>query len=103
MTLDVAIPCGLMINELVSNALKYAFPVPAESEIRVSFSEDNSRMLKLIVSDNGIGFPENRSPEESDSLGLKLVRTLTEQLGGRIQYRNQNGFLCEITIPQAKT
>jgi PAS domain S-box-containing protein len=102
MNLDVAIPCGLMINELVSNSLKYAFPQTGENVIHVRFSEENNRMLKLAVHDNGIGFPENQNPEESDSLGLKLVRTLTEQLGGRIQYRNDSGFLCEIEIPQAK-
>jgi len=56
--------------------------------------------LKLVVRDNGIGIPENVNPEESDSLGLKLVRTLTEQLGGQVQYQNQNGFLCEVNIPK---
>jgi PAS domain S-box-containing protein len=103
MNLDIAIPCGLMINELVSNALKYAFPQPGEKGIHVRFSEEDNRMLKLVVHDNGIGLPANINPEESDSLGLKLVRTLTEQLGGRIQYKNQNGFLCEISIPQGKS
>jgi len=103
MNLDVAIPCGLMINELVSNAFKYAFPDRRDGEIRVVFSEDRDRMLRLAVSDNGIGFPEDRNPEESDSLGLKLVRTLTEQLGGTVRYRSQGGFLCDISIPQAKT
>jgi two-component sensor histidine kinase len=102
MNLDVAIPCGLMINELVSNALKYAFPQRGDNEIKIRFSEGNEGALRLVVRDNGIGFPENLNPEESDSLGLKLVRTLTEQLGGRVQYRNQNGFVCEISIPQAK-
>ena len=102
MNLDVAIPCGLMINELVSNALKYAFQQRGDNEIKIRFSEGNEGALRLVVRDNGIGFPENLNPEESDSLGLKLVRTLTEQLGGRVQYRNQNGFVCEISIPQAK-
>jgi PAS domain S-box-containing protein len=103
MNLDVAIPCGLMINELVSNAFKYAFPTPAGGEILVRFSEENGGKLGLVVSDNGIGFPEDKNPEESDSLGLKLVRTLTEQLGGQLQYRNQNGFQCEISIPPLRT
>jgi len=103
MNLDVSIPCGLMINELVSNAFKYAFPGRKDGEIKVVFSEDKDRMLRLVVSDNGVGFPEDRNPEESDSLGLKLVRTLTEQLGGTLRYRNQGGFLCDISIPQART
>ena len=103
MNLDVAIPCGLMINELVSNAFKYAFPERKEGEIKVRFTEEHDRKLNLVVSDNGVGFPEGRNPEESDSLGLKLVRTLTEQLGGTLHYQNHNGFYCEISIPQAKT
>ncbi len=103
MNLDVAIPCGLIINELVSNAFKYAFPNGNTGEIRVHFGEQNNGTLKLIVQDNGIGFPENTNPEDSDSLGLKLVRSLTEQLGGSISYRDLNGFVCEISIPYAKT
>jgi PAS domain S-box-containing protein len=103
LNLELAIPCGLMINELVTNALKHAFPKSGEGEIRVGFSEGENRLLKLTVRDNGIGFPENRNPEELNSLGFKLVRTLAEQLGGRVQCRNENGFFCEISIPQAKT
>jgi PAS domain S-box-containing protein len=102
MNLDVAIPCGLIINELVSNAFKYAFPKGESGEITVYFAEQNHQELKLVVRDSGAGFPPNVDPEDSDSLGLKLVRSLTEQLGGNISYRNQNGFACEIIIPCAK-
>jgi two-component sensor histidine kinase len=102
MNLDTAIPCGLIINELVSNAFKYAFPKGESGEINVRFAEENGRSLKLVVQDNGVGFPENKNPEESDSLGLKLVRSLTEQLGGVLSYRTQNGFICQITIPYAR-
>ncbi len=102
MNLDIAIPCGLIINELVSNAFKYAFPNQENGEILVRFSEENGRSLRLLVRDNGVGFPEGSNPEESDSLGLKLVRSLTEQLGGRIRYHNQDGFACEIIIPHIK-
>jgi PAS domain S-box-containing protein len=102
MNLDVAIPCGLIINELVSNAFKYAFPDGETGEIRVNFGEENDHALKLIVRDSGIGFPEGGNPEDSDSLGLKLVHSLTEQLGGAIRYVNQNGFVCDISIPHAR-
>jgi PAS domain S-box-containing protein len=102
MNLDVAIPCGLIINELVSNAFKYAFPHGAGGEIGVHFAAVDNRTLKLVVRDNGVGYAQDGNPEDGDSLGLKLVRSLTEQLGGSIQYRNQNGFLCEIVIPHAK-
>ena len=102
MNLDVAIPCGLIINELVSNSFKYAFPRGEGGEISVHFGEEDHRALKLVVQDNGVGFPEETNPENSDSLGLKLVRSLTEQLGGTISYRNKGGFVCEISIPYAK-
>jgi two-component sensor histidine kinase len=82
MNLDVAIPCGLIINELVSNALKYAFPDGRGGEIVVRFCEENGQGLGLTVRDDGIGFPAGSNPEDSESLGLKLVRSLTDQLGG---------------------
>ncbi len=100
MSLDVAIPCGLIINELVSNALKYAFPHGRSGEILVRFSEETDRGLMLHVSDTGVGLPEGVDPERSESLGLKLVRSLTEQLGGKVRYNSRNGFQCEIRIPQ---
>jgi PAS domain S-box-containing protein len=103
MNLDTAIPCGLIINELVSNAYKYAFPKGEGGEIKVRFAEDNANSLRLVVQDTGVGFPGNVNPEESDSLGLKLVRSLTEQLGGVLNYRTQNGFLCQITIPYSRS
>jgi two-component sensor histidine kinase len=59
-------------------------------------------MLKLVVCDNGVGFAEDLNPEDSDSLGLKLVRSLTGQMGGEITFHNQNGLKCEIIIPHAK-
>lgn len=102
MNLDVAIPCGLIINELVSNAFKYAFPEGESGEIKVHFGAENGQGLKLVVRDSGVGFSEGGDPEASDSLGLKLVHSLTEQLGGTLRYRNQNGFVCEIGIPDAK-
>ncbi len=101
MNLDVAIPCGLIINELVSNSLKYAFPNGRSGgEISIRFADENSHGLKLVVSDNGVGFAEDTNPENSESLGLKLVRSLTDQLGGNVSYRNQEGFQCEIRIPR---
>ena len=102
MNLDIAIPCGLIINELVSNAFKYAFPESERGTIDVCFSNENDGKLRLVVQDNGVGFPEDKNPEETDSLGLKLVRSLTEQLSGTLKYRNRNGLVCEITIPYLK-
>jgi PAS domain S-box-containing protein len=101
MNLDVAIPCGLIINELVSNALKYAFPDGSGGEIQVRFGEQNGHGLRLTVKDSGIGFPAGMDPENSDSLGLKLVRSLTEQLGGSVSFCSRAGLQCDITIPRS--
>ena len=102
MNLDVAIPCGLIINELVSNALKYAFPDGRGGEITVRFCEENGQGLALTVRDSGIGFPAGSNPEESESLGLKLVRSLTDQLGGTVSYCSKSGFQCDIRIPRSR-
>ncbi len=100
--LDVAIPCGLIINELVSNALKYAFPNEKGGNIRVCFAAESEHARRLIVSDNGVGLAENVNPQKTESLGLSLVQSLTEQLGGTITFCNQNGFHCDISIPHTK-
>jgi two-component sensor histidine kinase/PAS domain-containing protein len=99
MNIDIAIPCGLIINELVSNSLKYAFPNDREGEIKICLIRENSNLLKLDVRDNGIGFDEPSHLENSDSLGLKLVRTLAEQINGTLRYSSRGGFVCEIEIP----
>jgi two-component sensor histidine kinase len=90
LNIDTAIPCALIIHELVSNALKYAFPDGRQGEIRVRL-QGGSDELDLVISDNGVGFPKNVSFESSGSLGLTLVRSLTEQLKGKIGYGGQAG------------
>jgi len=103
MSLDVAIPCGLIINELVSNALKYAFPDGRSGEIVVRFCEENGQGFGLTVRDSGVGFPAGSNPEKSESLGLKLVRSLTDQLGGSVSYRSKKGFQCDIKVPRNRS
>ncbi|MCQ1534900.1 PAS domain S-box protein [Methanosarcina sp. KYL-1] len=100
--MDTAIPMGIIINELVSNALKHAFPEGTEGEIRIKIhrlrshnpenpeSNGNSRLL-LIISDNGSGFPENIDFENPNSLGLQLVNTLVEQIEGEIELKRKKG------------
>ncbi len=90
-----AIPCGLIINELVSNSLKHAFPdgigekgtSRKEGRINISMSLNSDNKLKLIVSDNGIGFPKDLDFRNTGSLGLQVVNTLVEQLEGSIKLR----------------
>ena len=90
LNLDLSIPCGLIINELVSNALKYAFLNTQKAKIKIELFE-NKDSLYLIVQDNGIGFPNNINYEETDSLGLQLVMTLVEQINGTIKLENTKG------------
>jgi PAS domain S-box-containing protein len=90
LSLDLSIPCGLLINELISNALKYAFK-PNEKGIITIGLKENSGTILLTVADNGIGLPENINYRETESLGLQLVMTLAEQINGTIELDNKNG------------
>ena len=102
LNLDQAIPCGLIVNELVSNALKYAFPGEKQGRILVKASE-NKNMITLIVEDNGIGLPENFNIEKTDTLGLQLVYTLIEQLDGEIKVSTKNGTKYLIKFEKLNT
>jgi PAS domain S-box-containing protein len=99
--IDTAVPCGLIINELASNSLKYAFPADTRGEINITFGHDGAHYV-LCVSDTGIGLPADFDPEKGKSLGMKLVHMLTTQLCGEIECRNGVGTTFEITFPEAK-
>ncbi len=89
--LETALPCGLIVNELVSNALKHGFPDDRTGTIWVSLESSEGGGLCLRVRDDGIGFPEGASLEPSQSLGLSLVRTLTDQIGGALTVSRGSG------------
>ncbi|BAY26628.1 signal transduction histidine kinase [Calothrix sp. NIES-2100] len=95
--LDTAVPCGLIINELVSNALKYAFP-NQQGEIKLQFYLDNPEYYCLVLKDNGIGVPAHIDPERTTSLGMQLIYGLTEQLGGTLQLDRQGGSQFKILL-----
>lgn len=95
--IDTAIPCGLIINELVSNALKYAFPDEQTGEITIELHAGD-RQMTLRVSDNGIGMPDIAEQTKPDSLGLKLVKDLVQQLEGTITMHCKLGTAFEITF-----
>lgn len=98
---DTAIPCGLIVNELVSNALKYAFPGGRAGEVRVDLEREGGGELTLVVSDNGVGFPADVDPGHTGSLGLKLVTTLADQLEGSIELERSAGTLFKVTFAEA--
>ena len=101
MSIDTAITCGLIISELVSNCMKYAFPNEQGGEVSICFQQQSDGSLTLSVRDNGVGFPKEIDFHNTDSLGLKLVRSLTEQLGGSIHYRNDNGSEVQLQFALA--
>ncbi|MCQ8104137.1 PAS domain S-box protein [Methylomonas sp. SURF-2] len=88
--MDTAIPCGLIINELVSNALKYAFPDDKTGEIRIGFIRSEAE-FELTISDNGVGLPPELDFKNTSSLGLQLVDTLTKQLLGQMSLDRTDG------------
>jgi|GEM_PF-3399037 len=95
---DSAVPCGLIVNELVSNALKHAFPDGRAGQIRVDLRQNNSREIRLAVSDNGIGLPETVDFRNTESLGMQLVNALVAQLGGMLDLKVDGGTMFEITF-----
>lgn len=99
--LDQSIPCGLIINELVSNALKYAFPDNRDGIIFISMFESEN-MLTLRVKDDGIGLPDGLDYKNTESLGLQLVVALTDQLDGEIVLDRKNGTSFTITFAKLK-
>ncbi|MDD5154318.1 MAG: histidine kinase dimerization/phosphoacceptor domain -containing protein [Desulfovibrionales bacterium] len=88
---DVAIPCGLIINELVSNSLKYAFPEDKEGGIKITLRTLDEGAMELTVADNGVGLPGDWDLTNSGSLGLKLVKILTDQIDGQIDLDRSEG------------
>jgi two-component sensor histidine kinase len=96
--IDIAVPCGLIINELLSNALKHAFPGNAKGSIRVGFSTGPDGRYTLVVGDNGVGFPEGSDFRQTRSLGLQLVRTLVNQLEGTIELDRSGGTQFQIVF-----
>jgi PAS domain S-box-containing protein len=100
LNLDTSIPCGLIVNELVSNALKYAFKDRLDGKIKINLSIDKKDVV-LVVSDNGVGFPKNINFRETNSLGLQLVTTLVEQIDGTIEMKSKKGTTYTIIFKQA--
>ncbi len=91
LNIETAIPCGLIVNELVSNSLKYAFTQGIPGQISIELFRDEVMKFHLVVSDNGIGLPKNFNIETAETLGLRLVRMLTRQLKGVLEIENYRG------------
>ena len=98
LNIDTAIPCGLIINELVSNAVKYAFPDNRSGEIFISLKKLDKRKFILTLKDTGIGTPKNKDIGKSDTLGIQLVTLLTKQMNGQMEILNEKDKGLEFRI-----
>jgi two-component sensor histidine kinase len=105
-SIDTAVPCGLIINELITNSFKYAFPnneePDKECEIRIDFNKNENNELLLEISDNGIGLPEEIEATNTQSWGLQLVDTLIAQLEGTMEIDRRSGTTFKLKFKDMK-
>jgi two-component sensor histidine kinase len=94
--IDIAIPLGLIVNEIITNSFKYAFPDRKSGCIKTKLDLLDNGMLELAIKDDGIGLPDNIVSGKGKNLGLRIVELLTEQIKGDVQFINENG--CKIVI-----
>jgi len=99
--INTAIPLGLIVNELITNSLKHAFPKGNKGQINVDFHPIDDH-YEFTVKDNGIGFPEDLDYQNTDSLGLQIVNSLTDQIDGEIELNRDNGTEFKIKFPEVK-
>lgn len=98
--LERAVPCGLLINELVTNSFKHAFPGERRGEIVIEIIEDANNRICISVADNGIGLPAETELAQPSSLGLQLVELFVEQLHGTTSIERNGGSRFSISFPR---
>jgi two-component sensor histidine kinase len=101
--IDTAVPIGIILNELITNAFKYAFDSRISGKIFIDMKAEEAGNFRLKVRDNGVGLPLNLDPLKTDSLGLRLVVLLTRQLQGEFKYFNANGAQFQIRFSDTET
>ncbi len=100
--LDTAVMLGLIVNELVTNSIKYAFQDIKNPTITITIAYHETKTTnncQLIIQDNGIGLPNNLNIENQETLGLKLVKLFTEQLNGKLDFKNEDGAVFIVSFP----
>jgi PAS domain S-box-containing protein len=96
--INTLIPCGLIVNELLTNALKYAFPKNSRGEVRLSFTENPEKLYVLTLQDNGQGLPADFDLNRSGGFGLRVVKILVRQLDGKLDLTNDQGTKFQISF-----
>jgi PAS domain S-box-containing protein len=97
--LDIAVPIGLLVTELVSNSLKHAFPAQRGGQVRVLLQPGDGGGFVLRVADDGIGLPADFDPLKTSSMGLKLAVSLARQLGGELVFSSDGGTIASVQLP----
>ncbi len=101
--IDTAVPCGLLLNELITNSLKHAFPESRDGELRIRMHKGSNNHLELVVSDNGVGMPKGLDILNTESLGYQLIVGLSgSQLGGEIEVKSEGGTEVRARFPLAE-
>ncbi len=93
-------PCGLIINELVSNALKYAFPKQQQGEVKISIFKAANQDVILNIADDGIGLPPEINIEQINTMGLRMVTALIRQISGTLSVNREAGSSFAISFPE---
>jgi two-component sensor histidine kinase/AmiR/NasT family two-component response regulator len=102
-TIDTTIPCGLILNELISNAFNHAFPSAEKGRVHIWLKKNGDGIIELGVSDNGVGIGPEFDLEQNSRLGLQIIRILGEnQLGGKVSFETDQGLTCRVRFPEAK-
>ncbi|MEI7499995.1 MAG: histidine kinase dimerization/phosphoacceptor domain -containing protein [Bacteroidota bacterium] len=99
--IETALPLGLIANELLTNAFKYAFPHQREGKIEISLQQENADTFILTIKDNGVGLPDTFSMSSDKSLGLFIVKLLVEQIDGKINIERESGTTFTISFREA--
>jgi PAS domain S-box-containing protein len=99
LAVDKALPCGLILNELISNALKHGFPNGRRGVIRVELRRSDRASACLVVADDGVGMAAGLDLDKSKSIGMRLVSMLTRQLQGKLDLTREPGLTVRITFP----
>jgi len=102
MDINTVMPLGLILNELLTNTFKYAFPKDSEGIVEVKFSKKENSTFLLEVIDDGVGLPSDFNKKRTDSLGMRLIHSLTEQIKGVIEIRSNQGTQISVKFQELK-